>query len=178
MDVVGPKSVCIFGLSANPPTGLLGHQGIVKLLVSLGKYDEIWVCPVFHHAFPSKRNLAPFEDRLEMCRIAFERLGGPKCRVVVHDTERAVFLKFNDGDHAKKDSGTAELISELTSNYPDINFSMVLGADSYHDLISGKWCSNTSKSCPNQGMMREKSLHASTGCANPFPFTIFFFLDK
>jgi len=36
-----PGNVCIFGLSANPPTGLLGHQGIVKLLIGLEKFDEV-----------------------------------------------------------------------------------------------------------------------------------------
>jgi hypothetical protein len=36
-----PKNICILGLSANPPTGLLGHQGIVKKLVELREFNEV-----------------------------------------------------------------------------------------------------------------------------------------
>lgn len=41
MSKPAPAAVCIFGLSANPPTGKLGHQGIVKMLVDSGKFDEV-----------------------------------------------------------------------------------------------------------------------------------------
>eukprot|EP00959_Pyramimonas_sp_CCMP1952_P415978 8715411-Pyramimonas_sp.AAC.1 len=35
----GTKNVVIFGLSANPPTGLRGHSGIVKRLAE--EFDEV-----------------------------------------------------------------------------------------------------------------------------------------
>ena len=41
MSKPAPSTVCIFGLSANPPTGKFGHQGIVKMLVDSGKFDEV-----------------------------------------------------------------------------------------------------------------------------------------
>eukprot|EP01031_Cornospumella_fuschlensis_P036892 gene36892-44758_t len=34
------KKIVLFGVSANPPTGLGGHQGIVRSLVNQEKYDE------------------------------------------------------------------------------------------------------------------------------------------
>jgi nicotinic acid mononucleotide adenylyltransferase len=57
------RRVCLFGLSANPPTGTFGHQGIVAALVAGGTFLEVWVLPVFTHAYASKRALAPFEHR-------------------------------------------------------------------------------------------------------------------
>ena len=52
------RKVCLFGTSANPPTGSNGHAGIVKALSSLKAddektpaFDEIRVLPVYKHMF-------------------------------------------------------------------------------------------------------------------------------
>jgi ATP-binding cassette subfamily B (MDR/TAP) protein 1 len=45
------KKVCLFGLSADPPTGTGGHVGIVQKLASLPNFDEIRVLPVYRHTF-------------------------------------------------------------------------------------------------------------------------------
>ncbi|CAN0395978.1 unnamed protein product, partial [Scytosiphon promiscuus] len=58
----------------NPPTGRDGHSGMVDYFVNLGRFDEIWVLPVYQHMFSAKRSAmaergAPtYEDRIEMCR--------------------------------------------------------------------------------------------------------------
>jgi len=44
------KQVCLFGLSADPPTGQGGHLGIVQHLASMG-FDEVRVLPVYRHMF-------------------------------------------------------------------------------------------------------------------------------
>ena len=44
------KQVCLFGLSADPPTGQGGHLGIVQHLVSMG-FDEVRILPVYRHMF-------------------------------------------------------------------------------------------------------------------------------
>ena len=127
--------VCIFGLSGNPPTGTLGHQGIVKMLVNLKHYNEIWVLPVYVHAYktPSKTRLAPFEHRMEMCRLAFEKLDK---NVHVKPTEQDVYL-----EHSLKTEvvGTAELLEYLREKHPELIFSLALGSDTYRDLVQGKW---------------------------------------
>ena len=128
-----PRSVCLFGTSADPPTGVGGHRGIVMALSNLvlpaarqpsasasagagdnacgrsaaagsgsivGKkvetssprqqlrFDEIRVIPVYRHMFNSKRgNQTSYNDRLEMCRLAFEGID----RVTVSDCERHCF---------------------------------------------------------------------------------------
>ncbi len=137
------RHICLFGLSANPPTGRAGHQGIVSWLVKLEKFDEVWVLPVYNHMFSSKRQLAPFDDRLEMCRRSFEHLeAGPRsrpCAVRVLDTEKAVCLKrvaqFGEGTR----TGTADILDELKQQLPGAAFSLCLGEDTYRGLAGGTW---------------------------------------
>ena len=66
------KKVVLFGSSANPPTGLGGHIGIVKYFsgiclildfIIVALFDEVWILPVFRHAYSSKRQLESFERR-------------------------------------------------------------------------------------------------------------------
>jgi nicotinic acid mononucleotide adenylyltransferase len=45
------RQVCLFGTSADPPTGEGGHVGIVKALVGTGDYDEVRIIPVYSHSF-------------------------------------------------------------------------------------------------------------------------------
>jgi nicotinic acid mononucleotide adenylyltransferase len=45
------QKICLFGLSADPVTGEQGHVGIVKELVRLDCFDEIWVLPVYKHTY-------------------------------------------------------------------------------------------------------------------------------
>ena len=124
-----PRSVCLFGTSADPPTGVGGHRGIVMALSNLIlpparqpsagagenscgrsaaagsgcivgnkvetssprqqlRFDEIRVIPVYRHMYNSKRgNQTSYNDRLEMCRLAFEGID----RVTVSDCERRCF---------------------------------------------------------------------------------------
>lgn len=48
-----PRRVCLFGTSADPPTGTAGHVGIVQTLAALPDhaFDEIRVLPVYRHTF-------------------------------------------------------------------------------------------------------------------------------
>ena len=51
------KQVCLFGLSADPPTGEGGHVGIAKALSQLREsdgsftFDQVRVLPVYRHTF-------------------------------------------------------------------------------------------------------------------------------
>jgi nicotinic acid mononucleotide adenylyltransferase len=102
------RHVAVFGLSANPPTHACGHGGIVRVVAPL--VDEVrrascgmsllpaharaccqlWVLPVFQHAFSAKANLAPFEHRLRMCELGLAAAAPAGAVVRVLDTERRV----------------------------------------------------------------------------------------
>ncbi|KAH7484337.1 hypothetical protein KRP22_005509 [Phytophthora ramorum] len=137
-----PREVLLFGLSANPPTGRAGHMGVVQHCLPL--YDEIWLLPVYQHIYSSKRELAPFEHRLEMCRLALETLqrdGDASARLKVVQEEREMF----EYAAAASDSleqlrlGSIDLVHYMLDKHPDTSFTMLLGGDTYADLLAGKW---------------------------------------
>ncbi|OEU09799.1 Nucleotidylyl transferase [Fragilariopsis cylindrus CCMP1102] len=69
------KKICLFGTSANPPTGKGGHVGVVEALLQLNAFDEIHIVPVYNHTFHSKRNqLIGYNHRIAMCELAFQEL--------------------------------------------------------------------------------------------------------
>jgi nicotinic acid mononucleotide adenylyltransferase len=105
------RRVCLFGTSADPPTGMGGHLGIVKYLASSTTttttsssssnddemitldFDEIRVLPVYKHMFQNKRDRkdkAPFHQRMDMCKLCFE--GVPN--VVVSDAEKICYERY------------------------------------------------------------------------------------
>eukprot|EP00553_Chaetoceros_curvisetus_P003568 CAMPEP_0204629914 /NCGR_PEP_ID=MMETSP0717-20131115/19180_1 /ASSEMBLY_ACC=CAM_ASM_000666 /TAXON_ID=230516 /ORGANISM="Chaetoceros curvisetus" /LENGTH=58 /DNA_ID=CAMNT_0051646983 /DNA_START=22 /DNA_END=195 /DNA_ORIENTATION=- len=53
------RRICLFGLSADPPTGKGGHMSIVQYLSNLKspldetqlEFDEVRVLPVYRHMF-------------------------------------------------------------------------------------------------------------------------------
>lgn len=106
--------VALFGGSFNPPH--IGH--VLNACYVLGAYpvDELWLMPVFAHPFASKRRLAPFEDRLEMCRQAFAPFGG---RIRVTRIE----------EEAPPGSKTVDVLEWLLPRHPGDRFSLVVGSD-------------------------------------------------
>mmetsp|Transcript_16380 Transcript_16380/g.40005 ORF Transcript_16380/g.40005 Transcript_16380/m.40005 type:complete len:230 (-) Transcript_16380:1194-1883(-) len=134
------SKVCLFGTSANPPTGDGGHTGIVKALSRLEYFHEIRVIPVYRHNFSSKRNeLEAFNHRYKMCQLSF----GSISKVIVSDAERTLFERKTESmSDVQKENvrvGTAELLEMLREEEPESEFSFCLGADTFVDLTSLKW---------------------------------------
>lgn len=53
-----------------------------------------------------------------------------------------VFVMFVDREDSEKSSvriGTADILSMLKKNEPDVDFTLALGTDTFIDLASGKW---------------------------------------
>ncbi|KAL7546917.1 hypothetical protein ACHAWF_010243 [Thalassiosira exigua] len=133
------KRVCLFGTSADPPTGEGGHLGIGRHLASMD-FDEVRVLPVYRHMFGNKRGKqAPFQTRVEMCRLLFKDV--PK--VCISEAERICFERASEGlGEDEKSSlriGTADLLDMLTTEEPDVDFTLAFGSDTFIDLTSGKW---------------------------------------
>ncbi len=95
------QRILIFGSSCNPPTQS-GHLQIVSYFS--GDYDEIWVLPVYRHIFDTKRNLAPFERRVEMSKLTFRSV----LNAVVKETEKDVSLL-----HSGAQTGTIDVLRHL-----------------------------------------------------------------
>jgi nicotinic acid mononucleotide adenylyltransferase len=127
-----PRDIAIFGLSGNPPTGEGGHAGIVQYLVQSGEFQEVWVLPVFQHQFFSKRSLAPFQTRVELCQLAFESFSSETCAVRVLAVEQ-------DVEKVVQQHGTIDTLNFIKAHNPATRLHLVLGSDTYNDISMGKW---------------------------------------
>lgn len=115
------KRVGIFGGSFNPPHN--GHVEICRYLLQKNDVDEIWAVPCFSHPFG--KDLASFEDRMNMCRFAFGEFKG---KVKVLDVEeRLGGVSFS-----------VDTVKYVQSQNPDIKFSFIVGSDTLGDIDSWK----------------------------------------
>lgn len=108
--------------------------------------------PVYVHMFASKRNdmennsSVTYDDRVEMCRLAFERHSTKTTKVVVTRAEQEVFLwnqkelkNSGAGKSGKARTSSYDLVQFLMAKHPGVEFSFLVGTDTYQDLKMGKW---------------------------------------
>ncbi len=112
--------LAIYGGSFNPPH--LAHVMACVYVLSRGLADQILMIPCARHAF--NKDLAPFEDRLAMCKRAVEPLGD---RVDVSDLE------------AEREgvSYMVDTLEELAQWRPEAQLVLVVGSDIVADFE--KW---------------------------------------
>jgi nicotinate-nucleotide adenylyltransferase len=111
--------VAIFGGSFNPPH--IAHVLAAVYVLSTEPIDEVLVVPVFRHPF--SKELASFDDRLDMCRRAFAWIP----RVFVSAVERDL----------EGESLTLRTLEYLAELHPDWSMRLLIGADVVNDLP--KW---------------------------------------
>ena len=111
-----PRTIAVFGGSFNPPH--VAHVMACVWVAQTQPVDEIWAVPCFHHPF--EKRLAPFEDRLEMLRLALAPLGA------------AVKISAIERDIAAADgtpSRTLDTLEALSLRHPELAWRLVIGAD-------------------------------------------------
>lgn len=110
------RRVAVFGGSFNPPH--VGHVLAATYVLSACEVDGLLVVPVYRHPF--MKELAPFEARLEMCRLAMGWLPG----VSVSTIERDI----------GGESRTLYTLQALREREPGWQWRLVIGADVLADL--------------------------------------------
>ena len=146
-DKARPRRVGIFGASLNPPTW--GHVMIVKHFAA--ELDEVWVAPVYRHIYDAKSHLAAFRDRCDMARASFapNHMGG-RSNVKVVEAEREAYeaaaaaaaaAAGGGAGAAVPRVGTVDVLAMLRARHPDVQFVLILGADTFLDLaaVPSKW---------------------------------------
>jgi nicotinate-nucleotide adenylyltransferase len=104
-------TVAVFGGSFNPPH--VAHVLACALLLSVQQVDRVLVVPTFRHPFA--KSLAPFEERLHMCKLAM----GWIPRVEVSRVEAKI----------GGESRTLRTLEHLATAHPDWVLRLVIGSD-------------------------------------------------
>lgn len=116
----------IFGGAFNPVHN--GHVNLAREAAAQLKLRRLIIIPTFEP--PHKENkLLPFDDRAEMCRMAFSDISEkcPKCAVEVSDIERRMGGV----------SYTINTLRELKREFPKEQFFLLIGGDSLFSF--DKW---------------------------------------
>lgn len=102
-------NITLFGGTFDPPH--LGHSVIAQTLLEQKLADEVWFLPVGEHAF--EKNCSPVELRIAMLELILK----PQQRIERYEVE-------NPGM-----SITYETLVALAAQYPQHQFSFVIGSD-------------------------------------------------
>jgi nicotinate-nucleotide adenylyltransferase len=111
--------VAVFGGSFNPPH--VAHLFAAVYALACAPIDRVLVVPVYRHPFA--KELASYDDRLAMCRLAFGQVPG----VEISTVEREL-----DGE-----SLTLRTVEHLAATKPEWTLRLLVGADVLTDLP--KW---------------------------------------
>jgi len=106
--------IALLGGSFNPPH--VAHVMAAWWALATQGVREVWLLPSFRHPFG--KQLAPFEDRVEMCRLAVAAVRG--AHVCAAEAELA-------GDPLC--GKTARTLEHLRAKHPDLDFALLVGAD-------------------------------------------------
>lgn len=115
------QHVVIYGGSFNPPT--LAHVGVLDTFVeSRIAFDEILVVPTFEHAYG--KNLASYDDRVEMCWKAFQSF------------LRCLSVSLLDKIVVSEPRGSMySTCSQLLSVFPKNRISLIVGQDQAEEIV-------------------------------------------
>jgi nicotinate-nucleotide adenylyltransferase len=110
------RRVAIFGGSFNPPH--VAHVLAAVYALSTSPIDAVLVVPVYRHPFA--KELASFEERMEMCRLAFGWI--PRVEISGVESELG------------GESFTLHTLEHLAAQHPDWALRLLVGADVLPDL--------------------------------------------
>lgn len=121
--MAGAKTCGLLGGSFNPPH--VGHALLALYVLETQPLDELWLVPTWQHAFG--KDLAGFDDRIEMCEAMAAALGP---RVVVSRVEEEV-ARLRGGE-----SRTLHTLEHLATVRPDHRWRLVIGSDILRETSS------------------------------------------
>ena len=110
------EGIAVYGGSFSPPHR--AHAMVAAHLLEAGLVAEVWLVPVYHHAFEGQqdKSLAPFAQRVRWCE-ALARDVGPGVRVCTVESTLPV------------PSYSIDTLRHLREAHPKHSFRLVVGAD-------------------------------------------------
>lgn len=114
----GKTSVALLGGSFNPIH--TAHTALATYVLAQGMVDEVWFVVSPHNPLKAPQELAPFEDRLEMARLA-----------TAHDNR---FRVCDIEGHLPQPSYTYRTLAHLREQYAaqGYEFWLMIGADNWN----------------------------------------------
>lgn len=103
----------VYGGSFNPPH--LAHQMACLAVLETERVDRVLMVPCFRHAFG--KELAPYQDRVEMCRLAAALFGG------------LVEVSLIESELGETENRTYHTLEALRAREPAAAFRLLVGAD-------------------------------------------------
>ncbi len=128
---MSPRRVALYGGSFDPPH--VGHVLAIAYVLAAEPVDQVLLMPCYQHAFA--KELAPFQDRLELCR-AVAALFAPG-RVQVSDLEARL------GGVSR----TIDTVDALVSEDPEREIDLVLGTDLFAERAAWKSFDELERRC-------------------------------
>lgn len=107
--------VGVYGGSFNPPH--MAHVLVVAWALATGEVDAVWIIPTGGHPFG--KDLAPFLDRMEMCRRAFGCFGERVCLLEIEAEPRRHY--------------SIETLRRLAAEHPTHSWRWIMGSDTLAD---------------------------------------------
>ena len=128
----------------------IGHLRTIVHALAVGDLDEVWVVPAWEHAFG--KNMAPFTERVAMCRDAVEDVFGPLGLAYVLDIESSYKTRY-----------TVDLVEALKAEVPEVQLVLVIGQDNVDTMPQWHRWADLSKMVellvvPDQGPMRSSKI--------------------
>ncbi|OJV79872.1 MAG: nicotinic acid mononucleotide adenylyltransferase [Bacteroidia bacterium 44-10] len=115
------QQIGIFSGSFNPVHA--GHLILANYICEFTELDEVWFVVSPHNPFKEREDLLDDDMRLEMVRLALEKYDN----MIASDVEL----------HMPRPSYTIDTLARLTSEYPDKNFTLIIGSDNWKQFP--KW---------------------------------------
>lgn len=126
------RTIALFGGSFDPPH--VAHVLAATYLLSAGPVDAVWTLPTWKHPFGKVS--VPFEQREEMCRLAFQ----PFAAAGLDSTQSAIEQAVQ--------GATIDVVRALQQRHPDTHFRIVMGTDLLADRHKWKEWSNLERLAP------------------------------
>ena len=113
--------IAVYGGSFNPPH--VAHAMVSSWLLWTEQVDQVWMVPVFRHAFEEiqEKKLAPYALRLAWCQQLQKDIDP---RIKVSNIESILPVP----------SYSINTLEALQDKHPEYHFSLVIGADVIPDL--------------------------------------------
>ena len=153
MAIRNPQSaIGLFGGSFNPPH--LAHVMVAAWALAGGEVGQVWVIPSGGHPFGKK--LAPFPERLELCRLAFDCFG---------ERVRLLELESDPSVHYSIDT-----LHRLRKLYPGRRWRWIMGSDTLEDAAHWKAWDELIRLAPPLIVPRQG--HNGSAAARPGEFAL------